>query len=59
MLPQLYITILYIEGYINGHSYGFALNLMEVCNWKCLFIQMRRKGMHVGYWWESQEERDH
>jgi hypothetical protein len=20
---------------------------------------MRRRGMHVGFWWESQEERDH
>jgi hypothetical protein len=20
---------------------------------------MRRRGMHVGYWWESQMERDH
>jgi hypothetical protein len=21
--------------------------------------QMSRKGMHIGFWWESQQERDH
>jgi hypothetical protein len=22
-------------------------------------VEWRRRGMHIGYWWESHEERDH
>jgi hypothetical protein len=26
--------------------------------WAGLVARMGRRGMHVGYWWESQKERD-
>jgi expansin (peptidoglycan-binding protein) len=27
--------------------------------WEVHVARMREKGMHIGYWWESQNERDH
>jgi hypothetical protein len=27
--------------------------------WAGHVAQMRRKRMHIGYWWEDQKERDH
>jgi hypothetical protein len=27
--------------------------------WAWYVAWMRRRGMHMGYWWESQKERDH
>jgi hypothetical protein len=27
--------------------------------WAGHVAQMEERGMHIGYWWESQNERDH
>jgi hypothetical protein len=28
--------------------------------WRCrLLMANGRRGLHIGYWWESQEEKDH
>jgi hypothetical protein len=24
-----------------------------------MYLERGRRGMHIGYWWESQKERDH
>jgi hypothetical protein len=28
-------------------------------SWPCHVAQIRKRGMYMGYWWESQKERDH
>jgi hypothetical protein len=27
--------------------------------WQVMKHELGRRGMHIGYWWESQRERDH
>jgi hypothetical protein len=39
--------------YLNAYYRVFSMR------WAGNVARMRRRGMHIGYWWESQKERDH
>jgi hypothetical protein len=46
------------------HNWYFSPNVIRIIKsrrmrWAGHVARMRVKGMHIGYWWESQKERDH
>jgi hypothetical protein len=45
----------------NLHSLPSIIIIMEsrTMRWAGHVVQRGKRGMHVGYWWESQKERDH
>jgi hypothetical protein len=41
------------------HNLYSSPNIIRIMRWEGHVARMRRRGMHIGYWWESQKERDH
>jgi hypothetical protein len=46
------------------HNWYFPPNIIRMIKsrrirWARHVARMERRGMHKGYWWESQKERDH
>jgi hypothetical protein len=46
------------------HNFYFSLSIIRTMKirrikWAGHVARIGRRGMHVGYWWESQKERDH
>jgi hypothetical protein len=52
---------LYNEELHNLYSSPNIIRMMKSrrMRWARHVAQMGRRGMHEGYWWESQKERDH
>jgi hypothetical protein len=48
----------------NNNTLYSSLNIIRIIKlrrmrWAGSVARMKRRGMHVGYWWESQKETDH
>jgi hypothetical protein len=46
------------------HKLYFSPNIIRMIKsrrirWAGHVARKRRRGIHIGYWWESQKERDH
>jgi hypothetical protein len=52
---------LHIEELHNLYSSPSIIRMIKSRRMRCAghVARMRRRGMHVAYWWESQKERDH
>jgi hypothetical protein len=50
-----------IKKSVSSFSPVMLMNLIKSrrMRWAGYVARMRRRGMHIGYWWETQEERDH
>jgi hypothetical protein len=44
---------------INGTVCYTIMNKSRRMRWARHVARMGRKGIHIGYWWKSQKERDH
>jgi hypothetical protein len=58
---NLYVVTVHNKGLHNLYSSPSIIRMIKSRRMRCAghVARMGRRGMHVGYWWESQKERGH